>query len=93
MEGSAPTTRAKFHCTSVETTEYGSIKVNLSAVYPNKELDGYEHGEDHAFFKATPYGTLMMQIDNPYGAELFQPGDDFYLDFTKAPKPEPAAAS
>lgn len=87
-----PTTRCKFHCQKVENLEYGGVIVHLAATYPNKDLDGYEHGEDHAFFAATPSGTLQMQINNPYGAELFQPGDDFYLDISKAPKPEPVAA-
>lgn len=85
-----PSTRCKFHCNKVENLEYGGVIVHLGAVYPNKDVDGYEHGEDHAFFNATPSGTLQMQIQNPYGAELFQPGDDFYLDITKAPKPTPA---
>jgi hypothetical protein len=31
-------------------------------------------------------GNLTMQINNPYGAELFQPGKTFYLDFTEAPE-------
>lgn len=86
----SPTTRCKFHCTSIETTEYGGVWVNLGATYPSKD-DGYVHGEDHAFFAATPQGTLRMLINNPYGAELFQPGEDFYLDITKAPKPQPVS--
>lgn len=89
MDG--PTTRCKFRCNSTTNTEYGAVIVKLSAAYPNKALDGYEHGEDHAFFSATPQGTLEMTITNPGGAELFQPGDDFYLDITKAPKPTPAS--
>lgn len=82
----APSTRCKFHCATVQHNEWGQAVVELSAVYPDKELDGYEHGEDHAFFSATPQGKLTMTINNQYGAELFQPGDDFYLDITKAPK-------
>ncbi len=91
-----PTTRCKFRCNSIELFNpqgavAGGVKVNLTAIYPN-DTDGYKHSaEDHAFFNATPSGTLTMYVQNPYGAELFQPGDDFYLDFTKVPKPEPAA--
>ncbi len=90
MEGSedarhVPTTRCKFRCNSIEVFGPGAgVKVNLTAIYPG-EGDGYTHGEDHAFFAATPTGTLTMHIQNPYGAELFQPGDSFYLDITKAP--------
>lgn len=91
MEGKAvPTTRCKFRCTSIETFEHGGVKVRLSAVYP-QGTDGFKHSaEDHAFFNATPSGSVEMLIQNPYGAELFQPGADFYLDFTLAPKPVPA---
>lgn len=83
MDGQ-PTTRAKFRCDEVTLTSYGT-KILLSAVSPDKAKDGYEHGEDHAFWNATPTGSLTMQINNPYGAELFQPGKTFYLDFTEAP--------
>ena len=87
----APTTRCKFRCNSIETFGPNSgVKVNLSAIYPT-DSDGYKHSaEDHAFFNATPSGNLSMFIQNPYGAELFSPGDDFYLDFTKVPKSKPA---
>lgn len=87
-----PTTRCKFNCVSVETFEHGAVKVRLSAVYPDKAVDGYEHGEDHAFYNATPQGTLEMLIQNPYGAELFQPGKKFYLDFTEVKSPGPVTA-
>lgn len=93
MEGKAPTTRCKFRCNSVESFGPGAgVKVRLGAVYPS-ESDGYKHSaEDHAFFNATPSGSLEMFIQNPYGAELFQAGEEFYLDFTKVPKPDAAAA-
>lgn len=83
-----PTTRCKFRCTSITLQGKGRAPcvIELSAVYPDKEVDGYEHGEDHAFFNATPYGKLTMNIQNAAGAELFQPGDSYYLDITKAPE-------
>ena len=83
-----PTTRCKFRCMSVESFGPGAgVKVNLSAIYPS-ESDGYKHSaEDHAFFSATPSGTLSMHIQNPYGAELFEPGKNFYLDISEAKEP------
>ena len=90
MEGAVPTTRCKFHCTSVETNEYGGTIVRLSAVSPSPAADGFAHGEDHAFWTATPTGKIEMQINNPYGSELFQPGADFYLDFALVPKQQPS---
>jgi hypothetical protein len=77
------TTRCKFRCTTVTLNEGGSKTVKLTAVYPDKDVDGYEHGEDHAFFNATPYAHVEMTIQNPAGAEMFQPGDHFYADFSK----------
>lgn len=93
---SAPTTRCKFRVTGITHGIPGSgTKVRLDCQYPTKDLDGYEHGEDHAFFNATPYGFVEMTIQNAYGAELFQPGEYVYADFSPAPNPYPpnAAAS
>lgn len=85
---SGPVTRAKFRCNSIETFGPGAgVKVRLSAIYPDKERDGFAHDENHAFFNATPSGQIEMTIQNPAGAELFQAGDDFYVDFAKVPKP------
>jgi hypothetical protein len=85
MGSEGPTTRCKFRCNSVET--FGQtvpVKVKLSAVYPDPEKDGYKHDEDHAFFNATPQGSLELLIQNPYGAELFQPQKNYYLDISAA---------
>lgn len=38
--------------------------------------------EDQRFAKATPSGSLTMQVDNPAAAEQFELGKFFYLDFT-----------
>src|ERR1051325_9019452 len=54
----------------------------LSAVMP-KEGDGFAHSEDHAFFNATPSARFEIQIQNARAAEMFQAGDEFYVDFTK----------
>lgn len=40
--------------------------------------------EDKAFWQATPSGELRMSILNPIAGEQFEPGDTYYLDFTKA---------
>ena len=83
-----PTTRCKFRVTGVRNGIPGSgTRIRLDAHYPDKALDGYQHGEDHAFFAATPSGFLEMTVNNPYGAELFQPGEFVYLDFSPAPNP------
>lgn len=85
-KASTPTTRCKFRCTSLETFAGGNVKPRLDAVYPS-EADGFKHSkEDHAFFEATPQGHLELLIQNPYGAELFEAGESYYIDISKAPK-------
>lgn len=45
--------------------------------------------EDQRFSQATPSGTMRMQVNNPAANEFFKLGEDYYLDFTPAPKPVP----
>lgn len=40
--------------------------------------------EDKAFWQATPSGELRMSVLNPDAGQQFEPGDAYYLDFTKA---------
>ena len=40
--------------------------------------------EDQRFQKATPWGSIEMQIDNPRALELFEVGKNYYATFTKA---------
>lgn len=42
--------------------------------------------EDLRFSKATPSAALEMQVDNPAALEQFKLGEDYYVDFTPAPK-------
>jgi hypothetical protein len=86
----SPTTRCKFVVDEITTGRSGTpTKMKFAAVYPDAN-DDYKHGEDHAFFNATPYGFIELHIQNAHAAELFQPGDTWYVDFVKVPKPEPA---
>lgn len=74
--------RAKFRCSVVEDWGY-SKKVKLNAVYPTEEERG-TLSENESFNKATPNGELWMTIDNPAAAVQFEPGKEYYLDFTEA---------
>lgn len=70
-------TRAKFKVDSVEHYEYGG-NVKMSPVYTGSE-------ENKGFWEATPSGSLQMRIDNQKALAQFEPGKEFYLDFTPAP--------
>ena len=78
------TVRAKFTCHAVSTFAGGSKKIEMSAVYSAT-------GENKDFVDATPQGTFSMLVagGKPAG-DAFTPGEDYYLDFTHAPKPTAA---
>ncbi len=44
-------------------------------------------GENEAFTKLTPNGNISVYIDKDAPAhDQFEPGDEYYVDFTKAEK-------
>lgn len=70
---------AKFKCDSVTNFENGKT-VNLSPVQSGSE-------ENKAFAHYTPSGRLEMYIDNgTEAANLFEPGEEYFLEFSKAEK-------
>ncbi|MFJ2004827.1 hypothetical protein [Streptomyces chartreusis] len=88
------TVRAKFLCRSVEQTTAQPVDVNdYSSGKP--EPTGTQtwprtfrfHAvydttipEDQRYARATPCGAIEIQVDNPSVA--FEPGRQYYLDFT-----------
>jgi hypothetical protein len=71
---SAPTVRAKFSCTGNEGTT-----VFFHTVY-SEDIQS----ENGRFTKATPWGELRMNVDNPDAGIQFETGKSYYLDFTPA---------
>lgn len=70
--------RAKFQCQS-ETRHFWSTDAKtykFGAIY-----DQGLAAEDASFAKASPIGTLEIQVDNPNAQ--FEVGAYYYLDFTK----------
>ena len=72
--------RAKFRCEGVENFGSDYNEVELTAVTGNAE----ENPENVQFNKYTPSGTLKMGIDNENLVNYFEPGKEYYLDFTPA---------
>lgn len=73
--------RAKFRCASVmfygdPTNPDTGRQYTLNPVYDTSTP------ENERFAKATPWGELRMNVDNP--AARFEVGKVYYLDFTEA---------
>jgi hypothetical protein len=79
--------RAKFQLVS-ETANAGTTAKNLT-FQPRYDTS---IPEDQRYSKATPSGELKMYVDNPAALEQLKLGQDYYLDFTPVPKPEPTQA-
>lgn len=72
--------RGKWRVASVE--HFGtSKKVKLSTVY---EGPLGENEENKRFTKSSPSGEIWITIDNPFAADQFEPGQEWYTDFTLA---------
>lgn len=75
------TVRAKVHLVS-ETVYEGSTskKLHFETRYDTSIP------EDQRFQKATPWGGVDMQIDNPAAIAQFELGKDYYIDFVEVQK-------
>lgn len=75
--------RGKFKVTEIVRRAWDggvSAFLKLEAVY-DQSLP-----EDQSYAKATPSGTITMQVDNPHAVEALQLGKSFYVDFTEVPE-------
>lgn len=70
--------RAKFQVQSITETSWGATIFKLAPMY-DTSIE-----EDRRYSKATPSGSLEMQIDNPPAAKFFELGKSYYIDFSKA---------
>jgi hypothetical protein len=77
-----PRMRAKFKIQKVEKHGSGET-LTLSAVGADTYgTDGVNEDNDFAIW--TPFGELTMGINNPALLGVFNEGEKYYLDFTKA---------
>lgn len=80
-----PVMRAKMKILRVEKFEGSSneklhfVAVSKSTPYP---ADGSD--EDNSYAHYSPQGELTLTIANPALHGMFEVGEKFYLDFTKA---------
>ncbi len=77
------TMRAKMKVLEVKRTEAGETlmmtPVCKTSAYP---ADGTD--EDNTFARWSPSGELTLHVTNPDLFGKIQPGEKFYVDFTKA---------
>lgn len=73
--------RAKFRCISETRSAFGAQE---SKTYRFQAMYDPDLPEDQRFAKATPSGTLEINVDNP--AAQFELGRTYYLDFTPVDK-------
>jgi hypothetical protein len=76
--------RAKFVCTSVEKFSEVSEKLKFSAVCKSGPYDGDGSDEDNTYAKFSPMASCEILVNNPALIGKIQPGQKFYVDFTKA---------
>lgn len=69
--------RAKFKVTGKTNTTDGA-SIFLSAVTGGSK-------ENEEFFRFSPWGNIDMGTVNPEAAKQFEIGDEFFVDFVKAP--------
>jgi hypothetical protein len=74
---------------SVSKTEH-SETLNMTAVSRAK-YDEEGSDENNTYARFTPSATLAITIANPALRGKFEPGQQFYVDFTPADEAEPAS--
>ena len=77
---STGTIRAKFKVSEI-TERHFSPTYSQKTIVLTPEYD-QKIAEDVSFQKATPTGSMEMQIDNPVAIERMPIGKTFYVDFT-----------
>jgi hypothetical protein len=76
--------KAKFRCIAVVDRQYGK-EPELSTRQVEFNAVCGTSAENASFAKATPYGTLTLQIDRDTAAyNAFEPGKEYYLTIAEA---------
>jgi hypothetical protein len=74
--------RAKFRCVEIFHDENAS-RVRLVPVTTGSD-------ENTSFYKWTPGGEITLQVIKRSTAEVFEPGQEYFVDFIAAPMPAAA---
>jgi len=69
--------KAKMIVTQISENYSGAKLTELSAVNSGTPEDNY-------FFKATPFASLKIQVDNPAAKDFLKIGKKYYIEFSEA---------
>ena len=72
------TVRCLLRLDAVIPHQHGGVQAIYNASYDQELAD-----EGKSFQKATPWGQINLQIDNPYAIEQLEVGAYYYFDMTK----------
>lgn len=78
------TVRAKFYVQSITTSKAWNGPGTMGTVHLNPVSSGSD--ENKKFYEATPGGKIELGTINAEALKQFNIGDEFYIDFTPAPK-------
>ncbi len=76
--------RAKFRIQTVTKLEGGNEKLEMCVVGRKDAYPPDGSDENNTFAKFSPSGKLELYIANPALWGKFEPGKEYYLDFTPA---------
>jgi hypothetical protein len=74
--------RAKMKIAEIKRTEHGE-QLKMHPVCKPNGYDAEGLDEDNTYAKFSPSGELTLTIANPALFGKFNPGEKYYLDFTK----------
>lgn len=74
--------KAKMKVSSVQRTEYGE-ELEMQPVYKSEGYGEDGLDEDNTYARFTPQGKVTLMITNPALLGKFNPGEKYYLEFTK----------
>jgi hypothetical protein len=81
------TTRAKFQCQRIENTKYAGGESSVLVFTAVTPYNSEDTAINKAFWEATPNGEIKITISNKKAVEQFQPGKQYYVDFTEIEEP------
>lgn len=82
--------RAKLQVSSVFKNEGGNEILRMHGVCKNDGYPSDGSDENNTFARFSPSAHLEISIANPDLHGKFEPGQQFYVDFTPASQPIPA---